>query len=453
MMAGTPIEELQKQVRGAVLTAEHPEYDAARKVWNGMIDRRPAVIVRATGNADVIAAVNYAREAGLPVSVKGGGHSAAGTAVRDGAMTIDLSLMRGVHVDPKRMTARVQGGATWGEYDRECQVFGLGSTGGVISTTGVGGLTLGGGIGWLMGKHGLAIDNLVSVDVVTADGKVITANGSDNADLFWALRGGSGNFGVVTSFEFRIHPVGPMVTGGLVAWPIDAARDCLDFFARFTADAPDELGSFMVFTGSPDGGSLITAFIGCHSGSLEDGARALQPVKAYGPPILDALGPIPYTALQSMLDAGFQPGSQVYWKAAFLRDLSSEARDVLARHGRALPSPQCSIVIEHMHGAVKRVPADATAFSARDADFNVAIIAIWQDPADAERHIRWARAVFEDLQPFGTGGVYVNYLGVGDDESRVRDAYGANYDRLAQVKRRYDPDNLFRANQNIPPAG
>jgi len=365
---------------------------------------------------------------------------------------IDLSLMRGVHVDAEHRTARVQGGATWGDYDRECQVFGLGSTGGVISTTGVGGLTLGGGIGWLMGKHGLAIDNLVSVDVVTADGKVITASESENVDLFWALRGGSGNFGVVTSFEFRLHPVGPMVTGGLVAWPIDAARDCLDFFARFTAEAPDELGSFMAFTGTPDGSALISAYLGCHSGSQEDGARALQPVKEYGPPILDALGPIPYTAMQSMLDAGFAPGSQVYWKATFLRDLSSGARNVLARYGQELPSPASSIVIEHMHGAVKRVPPAATAFSARDADFNVAIIAIWQDPEDADRHIAWARAVFADLQPFSTGGVYVNYLGVGDDESRVRDAYGANYDRLARIKRAYDPENLFRANQNIPPA-
>ncbi|HWO73189.1 MAG TPA: FAD-binding oxidoreductase, partial [Dehalococcoidia bacterium] len=331
-VAGAPIDELHKRVRGPVLTAEDAEYDTARKVWNGMIDRHPVVIVRATGNADVIAAVNYARQEGLAVSVKGGGHSAAGTAVGEGALMIDLSLMRGVHVDPERRTARVQGGATWGDYDRECQVFGLGSTGGVISTTGVGGLTLGGGIGWLMGKHGLAIDNLVSVDVVTADGKVVTASESENEDLFWALRGGSGNFGVVTSFEFRLQPVGPMVTGGLVAWPIDAARDCLDFFVRFTAEAPDELGSFMAFTGTPDGSALISAYLGCHSGSLEDGARALQPVKEYGPPILDALGPIPYTAMQSMLDAGFAPGSQVYWKATFLRELSSEARDVLARY-------------------------------------------------------------------------------------------------------------------------
>jgi FAD/FMN-containing dehydrogenase len=447
----TLVEKLVAEVRGPILLPDHPDYDEVRKVWNGMIDRSPAIIVRTTGNADVIAAVNFARENDLAVSVRGGGHSAAGSAVADDAMMIDLSLMTGVHVDAKARTARVQGGATWGIYDRECQVHGLASTGGVISTTGVGGLTLGGGLGWLMGKYGLTIDNLVSADVVTADGRLVTASEDENPDLFWALRGGSGNFGVVTSFEFRLHPVGPVITGGLVAWPVSMARETLDFHAGFTAKAPDELNSFLVFTGAPDGSGNIAAFIGCHCGSLEDAQRDLRPVKEFGPPALDALGPMPYTALQSMLDAGFEPGQQVYWKATFLQALSEGAREVLASYAEQLPSPLCSIVIEHFHGAVQRVAADATAFEDRDADFNVAIVGIWHDSADADRHITWARSLFDALQPYSTGGAYVNYMGVGDDAERIRAAYGSNYDRLAGIKQKYDPGNLFRANLNIQP--
>jgi FAD/FMN-containing dehydrogenase len=429
-----------------------PDYDEVRKVWNGMIDRRPPVIVRASGNADVIAAVKFAGENGLPVSVRGGGHSAAGSAVHDDALMIDLSLMDGVHVDPKARTARAQGGAKWGGFDRETQVFGLATTGGVVSTTGVAGLTLGGGIGWLMGKHGLSIDNLLSADVVLARGEVVTASASENPDLFWAIRGGSGNFGVVTSFQFQLHPVGPIVYGGLAAWPIGMGRECLDFYADFTSNAPDEMGSFFVFTGAPDrSGNLIGAFIGAHCGSLAEGEAAVKPVKEFGPPMLDMLGPIPYTRLQSLLDDPTR--AHVYWKATFLKDFSAPVLDVLAAAGRNLPTPMSGLIIEHVHGAVKRVPSDATAFANRDALFNIASIGMTTDPAENEKCRTWARQVIADLEPYSTGGVYVNYLGVGDDPSRVPEAFGPNYARLAQVKQKYDPENLFRANQNIKPAG
>ncbi len=446
------VDDFRKGVRGPVVMPGDPTYDEVRQVWNGMIDRRPPIIVRCTGNADVIAAVNFARENGLPVSVRGGGHSAAGSAVHDDALMIDLSLMNGVHVDPKTRRARAQGGAKWGDFDRETQVFGLATTGGVVSTTGVGGLTLGGGIGWLMGKHGLSVDNLLAADVVLASGEVVTASASENPDLFWALLGGSGNFGVVTSFEFQVHPVGPMITGGLAAWPIAMGRQCLDFYAGFTSKASEELGSFLVFTGAPDGsGNLITAFIGAHTGSLADAARELKAVKEFGPPFLDALGPIPYTAMQSMLDNPAR--AQVYWKSTFLKDFSAPALDVLAAAGRNLPTPMSSIILEHFHGAMSRVPEDATAFSERKALFNVAVIGTTMDPAENDKCRTWARQVIEDLKPYSTGGVYVNYLGVGDDESRVPEAFGSNYQRLQAIKQEYDPQNLFRANQNIKPAG
>jgi FAD/FMN-containing dehydrogenase len=445
------IEEFRKGVRGPVLVPGDPTYDEVRQVWNAMIDRRPPVIVRCTGNADVIAAVKFAREQGLPVSIRGGGHSAAGSAVHDDAVMVDLSLMNGVHVDPKNRTARAQGGAKWGDFDRETQVYGLASTGGVVSTTGVGGLTLGGGIGWLMGKYGLSVDNLLSADVVLASGEVVTASESENPDLYWALRGGSGNFGVVTSFEFQCHPVGPMVMGGLAAWPLSKARECLDFYADFTSKASDEMGSFMGFTGAPDGsGNLIVVFIGCHTGTPEAAAAELKSVKEFGPPILDLLGPIPYTSMQSMLDNPAR--AQVYWKSTFLREFTPDARDVIAQSARNLPTPLSMLLLEHFHGAMSRVPADATAFSDRNAVFNVAIVGTTLDPAENDKCRIWARQVTEDLTPFSTGGVYVNYLGVGDDETRVPEAFGANYQRLQSIKQKYDPENLFRANQNIKPA-
>jgi FAD/FMN-containing dehydrogenase len=446
------VEELRKKVRGPIVMPGDPDFDEVRKVWNGMIDRRPPIIIRCQGNADVIEAINFAKANDLPASIRGGGHSAAGSAVHDDAVMIDLSLMNGVHVDPKNRTARVQGGAKWGDFDRETQVYGLASTGGVVSTTGVGGLTLGGGIGWLMGKHGLSVDNLISADVVLASGEVVTASETENPDLYWGLRGGSGNFGVVTSFEFRLHPVGPMITGGLAAWPISQARECLDFYADFSSKASDELGSFMGFTGAPDGsGNLITIFLGCHSGSLEAGEAELKPVKEFGPPILDAIGPMPYTAMQSMLDNPLT--TQVYWKATFLKEFGEDVREVIAQSARNLPTPLSMLLLEHFHGAMSKVPPDATAFADRHAIFNVAVVGTTLDPAENDKCRTWARQVIEDLKPFSTGGVYVNYLGVGDDQSRVPEAFGGNYQRLQEIKQKYDPENLFRANQNIKPAG
>ncbi len=446
------LEALRGALRGALLLPGDDGYDEARAVWNGMIDRHPPAIVQATGNADVIAAVNFARENGLPVSVKGGGHSAAGTAVSDEALMVDLSPMNAVHVDPKTRRARAQGGATWGLFDRECQVYGLASTGGIISTTGVGGLTLGGGFGYLLGRHGLAIDNLVSLEVVTAEGQMVTASAEENPDLFWALRGGSGNFGVVTSFEFNVHPIGPIVTGGIAAWPIDMASQVLEFYRTFTDGDSDDLTAFLAFTGAPDGsGNLIAGAIAMHIGSLEEGEKALQPIKDFGPPIIDAIGPIPYTAQQSMLDAAFAPGAQVYWKATFITGLSDGALKVIEEQAKALPTPTSSLVLEQFHGAVHRVAPEATAFPERNAPFNVAIVGLWNDPADADRCIAWARGTHEALQPFSSGSVYVNYLGVGDEPERVRAAFGSNYDRLGKIKQQYDPNNLFRANQNIAP--
>jgi len=445
-------EALRANLRGPLLLPGDDGYDEARSVWNGMIDRRPALVVQATGNADVIAAVNFARDAGLAVSVKGGGHSVAGKAVADDALLIDLSLMNAVHVDAPALRARAQGGATWGIFDRECQVYGLASTGGVISTTGVGGLTLGGGLGYLMGKHGLSIDNLVSADIVTANGEVLRASEKDNPDLFWALRGGSGNFGVVTSFEFQVHPVGPMITGGIAAWPLAMGRDVAALYHRLTEGAPEDLTTFLAFSGAPDGsGNLLAIMIPVHTGSLEDGARVVQPIKDFGPPVMDMLGPIPYQTQQNMLDAGFAPGLRVYWKSTFLTGLSPEAIDVVVRKAEEMPLPTCNLVLEHFHGAVRRVPRDATAFQERDAAYNIAIVGAWQNPEDEGACIAWARGVYDDLQPFSTGSVYVNYLGVGDEDERVEAAYGGNFDRLAQIKQKYDPGNLFRVNQNIRP--
>jgi FAD/FMN-containing dehydrogenase len=446
------VEALRANLRGPMLLPGDNGYDEARTVWNGMIDRRPALVVQPTGNADVIAAVNFAREQGMAVSVKGGGHSVAGKAVADDALLIDLSLMNGVYVDPDARLARAQGGATWGIFDRECQVYGLASTGGVISTTGVGGLTLGGGLGYLMGKHGLSIDNLLSADIVTASGEVLRASEKDNPDLFWALRGGSGNFGVVTSFEFQVHAVGPMITGGIAAWPLAMGRDVAAFYHRLTEAAPEDLTTFLAFGGAPDGsGNLLAIMIPVHTGSLEDGARVVQPIKEFGPPVMDMLGPIPYQAQQSMLDAGFAAGQTVYWKSTFLTGLSQEAIDVIVRKAEAIPVPTCNLVLEHFHGAVRRVPRDATAFQERDAAYNIAIVGVWNDPKDEAACTAWARSTYDDLQPFSTGSVYVNYLGVGDEEERVQAAYGSNYERLAEIKQKHDPGNLFRVNQNIRP--
>ncbi len=438
-----------QSIRGSVVHPGDPAYDDARTVWNGMIDRRPAVIVRCADTADVVAAVKHAREAGLGVAIRGGGHNAAGLAVADGALVVDLTGMRGVEVDPGRKIARAQGGATWGDFDRATQAHGLATTGGAISTTGVAGLTLGGGLGWLMRSYGLACDNLIGAEVVTADGSVVTTSEQSNPELLWGLRGGGGNFGVVTSFTFKLHPVGP-VFGGMVVHSAEKAREVLRFYREFSHSAPDALTLFAGLMTSPEGAPIV-AMLGAYNGPVEEGERALKPVREFGPPIADQMSAMPYTALQSMLDEAFPGGLHVYWRSHFLKDLNAGAIDVLVDRFSEVASPLSALVIEHFGGAVARIPRDATAFDHRDAEYNIAIIGRWPEPAMAEANIAWTRQVWSALEPHSRG-VYVNYLGVDESADRVRAAYSTEkFARLSSLKRTYDPDNLFRFNQNIKP--
>ncbi len=447
------LDELRGKLRGRLLRPADPEYDSARHIWNGMVDRRPALIARCRGAADVTAAVRFAREHGLLLSVRGGGHNVAGNAVCDGGLMIDLAEVNGVRIDPANRTARAGGGALWRDLDHEAAAFGLATTGGIIPTTGIGGLTLGGGFGWLMRKHGLSCDNLLSADVVTADGRCLTANAEDNADLFWGLRGGGGNFGVVTSLEYRLHPL-DRILGGMVLHPLDRAADVLRFLREFAETAPDELTSMAVLLTAPDGAKMLAVVV-CYCGTLEEGERALRPLRRFGPPAADQIAPMPYTQLQGLLEAGFPPGRQNYWKSSFLRELADDAVAAAVAHFRAVPSPTTAIAIEHLGGAVGRVGEADTAFAHRQARFNFLAVSSWTDPRENETHMRWTRTVWNDIQPFATGGVYVNYLGDAADEgaARVAAAYGSrNHTRLAALKKKYDPLNLFRLNQNIRPA-
>ncbi len=448
-VAEDAIEEFASSLRGALLRPDDDGYEATRIVWNGMIDRSPGLIARCSGVADVISAVNFARVNDLLVAIRGGGHSIPGHSACDGGLMIDLSLMKGVWVDEKARTARAQGGVTWGELDRETQVFGLATPGGVISTTGIAGLTLGGGVGWLVRKHGLSCDNLISVDIVTADGQLLRASADENPDLFWALRGGGGNFGVATSFEFRLHSQGT-VMGGLVLHPRAKAKEVLSFFRDFMATAPDELTAYCGLLTAPDGVPVV-GIIGCYSGPLEAGEAAMRPLREFGLPVADLIGPIPHTQMQSLLDAGFPYGNQNYWRSTFLNGLSDELFDVLIEHAGRMASPLSALVIEHYGGAESRVGESETAFPHRGLQYDLNIIASWTDPAENEQHIQWARDLSQAAQPFAADGVYVNFLG-DEGEDRVRTSFGKNYDRLVEIKKKYDPTNLFRLNQNIKPA-
>jgi FAD/FMN-containing dehydrogenase len=452
------VDRLRERVRGQVATRGEPGYDEARRIWNGMIDRYPKVVVRCTGPADVVEAVHLAREQRLLLTVKGGGHSFAGLSVGDGGLLIDLSPMRGVRVDRAAMTATVQGGATWADVDHETQAHGLATTGGVVSSTGVGGLTLGGGKGWLGRKHGLALDNLVGVDLVTADGRLVHASADERPDLFWGLRGGGGNFGVVTSFEFRLHPLGPEVLSGAIFHPLAAAADGLRFYREFTAQAPDELSCYAIFAPLPPADEVPVELQGtpgfvlaaCYAGDQDEGERALAPLRAFGQPLLDAIAPLPYTALQQSFDAVAPAGGRYYTKAHYLDALTDEAIDTIVAGATRMPGEMAQLGIEPMGGAIGRVPVDATAFSHRDAAFSIGIWPGWTDPADDEDRIAWARELHAALAPHATGGVYVNYLD-GDEASRVPAAYGPHHARLVELKEAWDPDNLFRMNQNIHP--
>jgi FAD/FMN-containing dehydrogenase len=437
---GDVVKALRAAMRGSVLRPADDGYDAARRVFNGMIDRRPALIARCAGAADIVAGVRFAREHDLPLSIHGGGHSVAGTAVCEGGLMLDLSGMKGIRVDPP--------GLTLGEFDRETQAFGLATTTGVVSVTGIAGLTLGGGVGWLNGKYGLACDNLLSADVVTADGRLLTASAEEHEDLFWAIRGGSGNFGVVTSFTYQLHQVGTVLAGGL-SYPFAKAREVLRFYHQFASACPDELTTIGSLWTSPDGAAGVSVGV-CYRGDLDVGERAVRPLRELGPPLEDGIQPMAYCALQSGSDAGFPPGRQHYWKSAWLTDLGDGAIDVMLQFLATKPSPTTGIALQQLHGAAARVDSAATAFPHRGNRYDFLILSQWDDPADSEENIRWTRAFFEAMEPFLERGVYVNDLGE-EGEDRVRAAYGANYDRLVLVKQKYDPTNLFRVNQNIRP--
>ena len=439
---------LRHSVGCELLTHEDAQYEQARRLWNGMIDRKPPVILRPASIADVMQCVRFAREHGIAVSVRGGGHSVAGKSVSDAAMMIDLSLMRDVHINPDRNTAVVQGGATWGEFDRANERYGLATTGGVISSTGVCGLTLGGGIGWLMGKHGLSCDNVVSADLVNAEGNHVSVSAEQNQDLFWAIRGGGGNFGIVTALEFRLHELSS-VYGGILLYPRPAAADLLRRYRDVTAAAPDELTAYaalLVGHGNPMAGIAF-----CHSGTEAEGALASRDFQLAAPPVADMTGRRKYTEIQTMLDFTAPAGRHYYFKCPFLLELTDEVIDAIVAYAEELPTEWSQVVIEHMHGAASRVPAKDTAFGLRRVHYSINIMPAWDDPAMAEKCITWAQEFASMLEGFGGSDTYVNYLGE-EGTAAVKLSYGSNYPRLVELKKKYDPTNFFRFNQNIPPA-
>jgi FAD/FMN-containing dehydrogenase len=449
----------RKSFRGELVLPSDDAHEDARRVWNTAIDKRPALIARCSGAVDVVRAVDFAREHELVLAVRGGGHNVAGLGTCDGGMVIDLSRTRGVSVDLARRTARVQAGATWGDVDHETQAFGLATTGGLVSSTGVAGFTLGGGFGWLMRKYALACDNLLGAEVVTAGGRIARADADDNADLFWGLRGGGGNFGIVTSFEFRLHPVGPLVTAGAIFFPAEVARELLRFYREWVAQVPDELSTVVNLAAAPSAtflpeevhGRRVVVVSGCHCGSPDKGAQAFRPLKQFATPIADLIGSMPYTEMQRLVDGQWGPGYCNYFKSSWLPRLVDEAIETLLDAHEQAASPETKIQLYHFGGAVARVPPDATAFAHRNAPFLLNIAARWSDPAESDLHIGWARELHEAMRPFATGGVYVNFLG-DEGHDRIRAAYGERtYQRLVELKRTYDPTNLFHINQNIPP--
>jgi FAD/FMN-containing dehydrogenase len=449
---------LRSKLRGTVALPGEDGYEAARSIWNAMIDRRPGIAVRCLGAADVVNAVKLARDQKLLVSVRSGGHNIAGNAVCDGGLLIDLSLMKSVRVDPASRTARVEPGATLADFDKEAQGFALATPLGINSTTGVAGLTLGGGFGWTTRKFGLTVDNLISADVVTADAKLLRASDKENQDLFWALRGGGGNFGIVTSFEFKLHPLGPEVLSGLIVHPLERARELLPEFRRIANEAPDELTTWVVMRKAPPlpflptewHGKEVLIFAACYSGDLKEGEKAIKALRALGKPIVDVISPHPFAGWQAAFDPLLTPGARNYWKSHDFTDLPDAAIKVILDAVRTLPSPECEVFIAHVGGAMARVPANATAWPNRDAHFIMNVHTRWRDKAQDGACVTWTRQLFESVAPFASGSVYVNFM-PDDEKERVEKAYGSNYRRLAEIKRRYDPGNLFRMNQNIQP--
>jgi FAD/FMN-containing dehydrogenase len=457
-MSETQIEELRAKLRGELITPGDAAYETARKVYNGMIDRRPALIAKCADVADVIAAVNFARDEKLLLAVRGGGHNGPGLGTCDGGLVIELSRLKGIRVDQKNRTVRVEGGCLWGEVDHATHAFGLAVPSGFLSTTGVGGLTLGGGIGYLSRKYGLTIDNLLEVDVVLADGRLVTASADENADLLWAVRGGGGNFGVVTSFLFRARPVGS-VYGGPIFWPLDKAAELLRFWRDFIIEAPEDINGWFGFATVPPVPMFpaehhlkkVCVITWCYTGAPENAEAAFEPIRSFSPPLMDFAGPIPFPVLQGLFDALYPAGLQWYWKADFFRELSDKSVDLHVKYAERLPTPHSTMHLYPINGAARRVAKGDTAFSFRDASFAEVIVGVDPDPANNQRVTQWAKDYWLALHPFSAGGGYINMM-MDEGEDGVKAAYRENYARLAQVKRKYDPGNLFRVNQNIKPA-
>jgi FAD/FMN-containing dehydrogenase len=445
------LDELEGRVTGSVLAPDHASYGAARTVHNGLIDRRPALIVRAQSAQDVAAVLAFARSAGLEVSVRGGGHNVAGRAVTDGGVMIDLAEMKDISVDPERGTATAQGGVTWNELNEAAGSHGLAVTGGAVSTTGIAGYTLGGGLGWLMGKYGLACDNLEAVELVTAAGEVLQVDAESHPDLLWALRGGGGNFGVATAFTYRMHPLS-MVTGGLIAHPIDAAPDLLRFYRDAVADVSDDLTVFAGLVHAPDGsGHKLAALVVCHAGDPDAAARELAPFTSFGSPLMTQVGPMPYPTMNTLLDAGYPTGSLNYWLSSFTDGLPDALIDAAVERFASVPSTMTAILFEHFHGAVTRVAPTDTAVPHREAGWNLLIPSVWTDPSATEANIGWTRETHAAFAPHLSERRWLNYLGDDQAEDAVQAAYGPNYERLREIKRRYDPTNVFHLNHNIAP--
>ena len=445
------LEDFRGSLRGKLLLQEDEGYEEARKVWNGMVDKRPAAIARCSGAADVINSVNFARSNNLLISVRCGGHNFPGNSVCDGGLTIDLSPMKGIRVDAAHGTVRAEGGVKWDEFDHETQALGLATPGGTDADTGIGGLTLGGGMGWLSGKYGLSCDNLVSVDIVTAQGQVLIANAKENPDLFWAVRGGGGNFGIVTSFEYQLHPVGPTVLAGFAYYPFEKAEEFLRFYGDFSSKIPDEINTIGVLGTSPEG-TRVGAIGVCYHGPIEEGERALRPVLEFGPPLTDTIQPMPYAQAQNMVAPLTPAGRHYYIKAHFMKEITDDAIDTMISQFKKVTSPFSVMMFQQLGNATNRVASDDTAFSYRNARYEWSALSAWEDPGESEIHIKWARDFSEAMQPF-TFGAYVNQLGTEADEGSagIRSAYGDNYERLAALKHKYDPTNLFSYNQNIRP--
>ncbi len=444
------IEEFSSGIAGRVILPTDSDYDGARRIWNGSIQRWPGMVVRCSGTADVVHAVGFARANDLLVAVRGGGHNVAGRALCDDGIVIDLSAMRGVFVDPGRRTARVQGGATLGDLDRETHVHGLAVPAGVVSRTGIAGLTLGGGVGWLVRKYGLTCDNVLAFEVVTAEGRLLTASAEDNPDLFWALRGGGGNFGIVTSFLFRAYPVAT-VLGGLIVHARDRAREVIRHYRDFMVSAPEELTAYAALISTPDGQPAV-AVIPCYCGDLAEGERVLRPLREFGSPLMDAVQPMPLPTMQKLLDGAFPDGTYNYWKSTFVSALSDEVVDLIVEHANRMRSPLSAVVVEFYGGAAGRVGTSETAFAQRQAQYDVGFMAQWTDPAEADTHVAWARAMADALDAYSSGRYLLNFLSE-ESADTIQAAFGENYPRLAELKKKYDPTNFFALNQNIKPAG